>query len=71
MEKTCEKLTLFFIWDIMKIFLNCNYPSCWLLDSAVQILGRIKLSYEFVFFSRFSESASSKYDIKKGIFSMT
>ena len=48
MKKTCEKLTLFFIWDIMKFFLNCNYPSCWLLDSAVQILGRIKLSYELL-----------------------
>ena len=48
MKKTCEKLTLFFIWDIMKKFLNCNYPSCWLLDSAVQILGRIKLSYELL-----------------------
>ena len=48
MKNTCEKLTLFFIWDIMKKKLNCNYPSCWLLDSAVQILGRIKLSYELL-----------------------
>ena len=43
-----QKLALFFVGDIMKIFWNWNYPSCW-LDVRFSCAGsivRLKLSCE-------------------------